>query len=98
MLKSSHALLFPSIVESSGLPLLEAAMLGISVVANDMGYVHDALHEYEGVKCVQVHDYDDWAMKIEECCTGGGHYSPYSFNDIDSWKRLFRLIKEGVVE
>lgn len=98
MLKGSHGLLFPSIVESSGLPLLEAAMLGIPVLANDMGYVHDALHEYEGVKCVQVHDYDDWAMKIEECCTGGVHYSPYSFNDIDSWKRLFRLIKEGVIE
>lgn len=97
MLKCSNGLLFPSVVESSGLPLLEAAMLGIPVVANDMGYVHDALHEYEGVKCVQVHDYDDWAMKIEECCTGEVHYTPYSFNDNDSWKRLFLLIKEGIV-
>lgn len=97
MLKSSNGLLFPSVVESSGLPLLEAAMLGVPIIANDMGYVHDALHEYEGVKCVQVHDYDDWAMKIEECCTGRVHYNPYSFNDNDSWKRLFLLIKDGTV-
>lgn len=98
MLKGSNGLLFPSVVESSGLPLLEASMLGVPVIANDMGYVHDALKDYEGVKCVQVHNYEDWAEKIISFCFHKEDYCPYSFNDNNSWGRLFRLIKEGVVE
>ena len=97
MLKSSQGLLFPSVVESSGLPLLEAAMLGIPIIANDMGYVHDALHKYDGLKCVQVHNYDEWAEKIIGCCNIKECYTPYIPNDNDSWQRLFRLVKEGVI-
>ena len=36
MVKSSHGLLFPSVIETLGLPLLEAASLGVPVIANDL--------------------------------------------------------------
>lgn len=97
MLKSCNALLFPSVVETLGLPLIEAASLGTPIIANNMGYVHDALNDYEGTGLVKVHDYDDWARQITRCCMSRGKYSPHVVIKNDSWDRLFRLIKEGVV-
>lgn len=97
MLKSCNGLLFPSVVETLGLPLLEAASLGAPVIANDMGYVHDVLRDYQGLKCVKVHAYNEWAHQIVSCCMGNERYSPYLVTNNDSWNRLFRLIREGVV-
>ena len=39
----STALVYPSIVESLGLPLLEAVASGISIIASDLAYVHDVV-------------------------------------------------------
>ena len=39
----SSALVYPSLVESLGLPLLEAAASGISIIASDLDYVHDII-------------------------------------------------------
>lgn len=97
MLKGCNALLFPSVIETLGLPLLEAASLGIPVIANDIGYVHEVLEGYEGVKFVSVHDYDEWAKNMIECCEKREQYAPYRRTDPDSWERLFKLIREGVI-
>ena len=50
--KSMDALLFPSYIETFGLPLLEAAGAGIAIVASDLPYAHDVIGEYEGVGVV----------------------------------------------
>lgn len=39
----SRALVYPSLIESLGLPLLEAATSGISIIASDLDYVHDII-------------------------------------------------------
>ena len=39
----SSVLVYPSLVESLGLPLLEAAASGISIIASDLDYVHDII-------------------------------------------------------
>lgn len=41
--KSSSALIFPSKVESFGLPLLEAAEMGLPVLASELDYVRDVI-------------------------------------------------------
>lgn len=97
MLKSGDGLVFPSVVETLGLPLIEAASLGSSIIANDMGYVHDALNNYTGVKLVKVHDYDGWASAMISCCEDKSRYAPYVVPQSDSWERMFKLIKEGVI-
>lgn len=97
MLASSHGLLFPSVVESSGMPLIEAAELGVPIVANDMEYVYDSLSSYKGLKAVQIHDYQEWADRIRELCLNMGRYQPYVLNEDDSWKRLFVLIRQGEI-
>ena len=40
---NSRALVYPSLIESLGLPLLEAAVSGISIIASDLDYVHDII-------------------------------------------------------
>ncbi|KGG91584.1 hypothetical protein P368_08650 [Comamonas thiooxydans] len=39
--KSSKALIYPSLVESFGLPLVEASMLSIPIIASELDYVRD---------------------------------------------------------
>lgn len=98
MLKSCNGLLFPSAVETLGLPLLEAASMGTPVIANNMGYVYDVLGGYEGLKCVKVHAYDEWADCIIECCHSQMKFMPFSRLEDNSWKRLFILIRDGIVK
>lgn len=97
MVNSSNGLLFPSMIETLGLPLLEAASLGVPVIANDLEYVHEVLSGYEGVKYAGVHQYDDWAKQILSCCSQQC-YTPYSLPEDNSWERLMKLITEGIIE
>ncbi len=96
MVKSSNGLLFPSVIETLGLPLLEAASLGTPVIANDLEYVHEVLSGYEGVKYAKVHDYKEWGKQILSCCFQK-HYFPYSLPEDNSWERLMKLITKGII-
>ena len=97
MVKSSDGLLFPSVIETLGLPLFEAASLGTPVIANDLEYVHEVLNGYDGVKYVKVHDYEEWGRKILTCIPRR-NYAPYSLPEDNSWKRLMKLITEGIIQ
>lgn len=43
----SSALIFPSLVESLGLPLLEARLVGLDVIASELDFVRDVLNPVE---------------------------------------------------
>jgi glycosyltransferase involved in cell wall biosynthesis len=45
--KSSAALIFPSKIESFGLPLIEATQLGLPVLASELDYVRDVIEPVE---------------------------------------------------
>lgn len=45
--RSSSALIFPSIIESFGLPLVEATRLGLPVIAAELDYVRDIVRPVE---------------------------------------------------
>lgn len=45
--KSSSALIFPSKVESFGLPLIEATQMGLPVLASELDYVRDVIEPVE---------------------------------------------------
>ena len=42
--QASRALVFPSLIESMGLPLIEANMFGIKVLSSDLPYSHEILN------------------------------------------------------
>lgn len=95
MLNSSHGLLFPSMIETLGLPLLEAASLGIPVLVNHLDYAHEVLNGYQGANYIQTHDYDAWANGIVSLCGVPHRYAAFSMPDDCSWNRFLRLIREG---
>jgi hypothetical protein len=74
---------------------LEAASLGVPVIANDMEYVREVLHGYSGLNMVKVHDYDEWASMMRSCCEQKLHFPYYQVPEKHSWKRLFDLIRDG---
>ena len=90
------ALLFPSYIETFGLPLLEAAGAGIAIVSSDLPYAHDVIGEYEGVTYLDYQDAEAWALVIENLCAQERKRYP-SFlypSDKGNWSDFFALIEK----
>lgn len=64
--KLTDCLLFPSKVESFGLPLIEAAVMGKYIIASDLNYAHDVLSDYKECKFVNPDSPIEWASAINE--------------------------------
>lgn len=63
--KSVDLILFPSRLETFGLPLVEAATLGKPIVAIDLMYSREALENYNRVAYCQFNDSESWSEKIQ---------------------------------
>ena len=85
------ALLFPSYIETFGLPLLEAATTGMPIIAADLPYAREVLDGYEGVTYVQYNDPQAWAKAIENL-EKGKRFKPIDISNRPGWKELFEQI------
>ena len=93
--KSMNALLFPSYIESFGLPLLEAASTGISIIASNLPYVHDVVGKYQGTSYVNYQDARGWANAMKEAYYSKRRYEPFTYPpDRGNWKTFFELIEK----
>ena len=97
MYEESDALLFPSYIETLGLPLIEAASVGMPVIASDLPYSREALSKYSGIKFVKYDDAVLWSEEILKLFSLKGHrYPPFSLGKSNSWKELFRIIESRI--
>lgn len=89
---SSELIVFPSTVETFGLPLIEAASIGKPIVCADVGYARDVIGSYEGVSFVNPYDIEAWAEHIINNTNNKipKIYAKYENSD-DSWKEFFSL-------
>ncbi len=90
--KSCSALLFPSYMESFGLPLLEAAKFGLPIIAAKRDYSLEALDGYSGVKYVSYNSKEEWCCEIirlshDKNCK----YESYEVNNPDSYGKIIDL-------
>jgi len=92
MYKAADGLLFPSTIETIGLPLLEAAAFGLPVLANDMDYVKEVLRGYSGLETVPLRDYKAWGNAIIGLCQDKPHYGTYVRSESSDWPKIFQLI------
>ena len=94
--KSMDALLFPSYIETVGLPLLEAAGAGIPIIASDLSYVHDVIGAYEGLAYCDYRDATAWASAIETLCSQEKRsFPPFQYPaDKGNWDNFFTLIEK----
>jgi len=95
--KSCDLLVFPSYIETFGLPLIEAASFGLPILAADMNYAKEVMGGYEGVKFLNYEDSKLWAENIIDLYNKRIKYKPYSINYETSWKDFFELIEKLIV-
>lgn len=95
--KSCNLMLFPSYVETFGLPLIEAARFGIPILAADMNYAREVIGDYEGVKFLDYKVAKLWAENIIDLYNKRIKYKPYNVDYETSWKDFFKLIEKLIV-
>lgn len=62
--KSSNLLVFPSYIETLGLPLLEAKSFGLNILATDMEYSRRTIGEYVKINFIDSSDKIKWKKNI----------------------------------
>ena len=91
---SMDVLLFPSYIESFGLPLLEAANTGIPIIASDLPYVHDVVGEYSGTTYVDYKDANAWVNAIQQACINRKRHEFFKYPaEKGNWKTFFELVE-----
>ncbi len=92
---NSDALVFPSYIETFGLPLTEAASIGLPIIASDLPYAREVLSDYDGVTFVKYNDAEGWANAISEI-KKGKRYQPIDVSTRPSWKYFFETIHNTI--
>lgn len=95
MYSQADAMLFPSYIETYGLPLIEGASFGIRILAADLPYSREVLNGYEGVEFIDYSDSNEWASSIEKLKKEKKHRL-YTLSETKSWQELFRIVKQNL--
>lgn len=92
--KGADAMLFPSTMETLGLPLIEAATFGLPILVADVPYAREVLEGYDGASFVKAERAEDWATSILEL-KGQTHrfFEKYCPKAKAGWHEFFGMIK-----
>ena len=92
---SVNLLVFPSYIETLGLPLIEAAYFGLPILVSDLDYARELLHEYKGVTFVQFDNSEKWANAIIALSKTNQKFDSFKRNSIhNSWSKFLELSNE----
>lgn len=94
----SDIVVFPSYIETFGLPLAEAAMLNKKIICTDAAYSRDVLEDYSNVTYVQYDKPDDWAKVIYSIINNSAVESGYTYKQDSSWSDFFEILGEKYVQ
>jgi glycosyltransferase involved in cell wall biosynthesis len=96
--EEADALLFPSYIETFGLPLIEAASSGMPIIVSDLPYSREILNNYSGAKFIKYDDTQLWSEAISKLFSLKGHrYIPYKLEMSNSWPELFRILEDRIL-
>lgn len=95
MYSNCDGLVFPSYIETYGLPLLEAAMAGMPIISADLPYSREVLDGYEGVTFVKYDNVADWSNAINSI-EKGCRFNPIDISRRPGWKELINQIKRFI--
>ena len=93
--RESDFLIFPSLIETLGLPLLEASEFGINILSINLEYAKEVLSDYKNVVFLDCKDLQKWVQSIK-------HFVPterdrdqiVTKSDFTSWKSIFDYFNE----
>lgn len=91
-------ILFPSYVETYGLPLAEAAYFGKRILCSDIAFAHDVLEGYSGSVFLDFNNANVWSDAISKSLavkyTESFEINNSSLNKKTNWNDFFNLIEE----
>lgn len=90
--KSASAMLFPSTMETLGLPLVEAAAFCLPVLVADVPYAHEVMEGYEGVRFAKAEDENVWSTEIEKLIGQHDRYQAFKPIGKAGWHEFFEMI------
>lgn len=97
----ADCIVFPSYIETFGLPLSEAAYLNKKIIASDLAYARDTLEGYNNVSYSKYDSAYDWKDKILKAYHD---YAPIpketkpfltDKKNVQSWSYLFNLLSKS---
>lgn len=95
----SDCLIFPSTLETWGLPLSEAKTFGLPILAIDLPYAHETVGRYDKVSFFPAHDAARLATKMRAIAQGKTDFQPHSapavnprYEQCENWPQLLDLL------
>lgn len=90
----ADAVLFPSYIETFGLPLAEAGVLGKRIICADLPFSRDVLTGYQGASFLDYQNPVQWADAMEMIMRQPtvSNFPPLSFGHCATWKDFFNYI------
>lgn len=95
MYTSADVLVFPSYIETFGMPLLEAAAMGMPILVADLPYAREVLRDYEGAVFINYNQPEAWRKELIKI-KKGTRYMPYKPAFKNSWPDLFKIIEDKI--
>lgn len=89
---SCDLMVFPSYIETFGLPLVEAAQYGNPIIASDREFSREVIGNYEGVTFVNYDNPKQWAEEIVKSMIKCKKYDSYFVKYETNWKDLIQLL------
>ncbi|MEZ9901684.1 glycosyltransferase [Vibrio breoganii] len=93
--KSCSRVLFPSLIESFGLPMLEAAKFGKPIACLPSDFGREVLMNYEGARFI-IDSPSEWANYL--LSNEASLYSPFQAEFATNWASFFDLVCEDYKE
>lgn len=98
-LYSRSVLLFPSYIESFGLPLLEAKLCNSPIICSDKEFSREILSNYNHAKFFDPFNHNELFNLMRRCINlrlfnmnNFNHYENTPSNNVDSWKEVINII------
>lgn len=90
-------LVFPSYMETLGLPLIEAASCGLKIIASDLPYAREVLMGYNGVSFAKYNSVDEWSDLILSELNNQvlQKYEKLVISDRMGWSDFFSIINKS---
>jgi glycosyltransferase involved in cell wall biosynthesis len=89
--------LFPSRLETWGLPISEAKLYGKPLLVAELPYAHETVGDYDKVSFVDPYSAAEWAKKMKLALTGGQVFSDAHVESpeapfVRDWQTLLKLL------
>lgn len=97
---SKATLIFPSYIETIGLPLAEARDIGTVILASDCPFCREVLDGYENAYFFEYSDHKALGTLMKKVINGEITVKPsekQSFNQQNSWEKVLEVVKKAAV-